>query len=114
MKIILTDQFEARAFVTNRPGTLKFYSQFSFEEITEDNAKTLLSLASDIINHLCSHNMKELFLSVRLERRLENYTKILDVKDAIILLAEFDVPFVMTASDILDKPITWWKICYVD
>lgn len=113
MKVILTDQFDARTFVKHVSGQV-FYSQFSFEEISEDQAKTLMSLADDIINNIHNTFAKELFLSVRLERRLENHCKIVDVSDAIILLAEFDPPYTLTLSDAIDKPIVWWKICYVD
>ena len=107
MKIILIDEFKPSLFIQNN-------SQLSFESISEDEAKTFLSLADTIINRIQSANSKELFLSIRLGRRLEDQNKIIDLSDTIILLAEFDIPWVLTLTEILDKKITWWKIVYVE
>jgi len=114
MNIILTDQFTPSTYVVKAIYQATFLSTFAFEEISENDVKTLLSLADVIMNDI-HQNPKELFLSIRLDRRFENCEKTIDTKDAIIIFAEFEfMPWTFTVTEALEKKITWWKITYVD
>lgn len=105
-RITLTDEFNVSKFVTSLNPTIHF------EEISESDAKELLEDA-EIINAI-ENPQKELFLSIRFLRRLENCKKYPTQHIDGIILAEFTAPhWNLTLTCCVETKVTWWRITYV-